>query len=175
MRFLQEFNTKVNKILCGIMMGTFTLMVILTFLQVVFRYAIEQPLSWSEEGAKYLFMWATYTGASIAFYEGKHINVTLAFAYFKSERLKAGILLLADGFCLWFLSIFIYQGFIVSQRVFALGQFSPSLPWLPIGITYLAIPVGCFFMFFNVLAYTIRHFYTMMTGEGQDAYDPHEI
>lgn len=175
MQLLQTFNARMNRILTGIMFATFSLMVILTFMQVVFRYAIEQPLSWSEEGAKYLFMWATYTGASIAFYEGKHINVTLAFAYFKSERFKAGVLLLADAFCMWFLLVFIYQGAIVSQRVFALGQFSPSLPWLPIGITYLAIPVGCFFMFFNVLAYAIRHFHTMATGQGTDVYDPHEI
>jgi TRAP-type C4-dicarboxylate transport system permease small subunit len=174
MQFLQAFNTKMNKILCGIMFFSFTLMVILTFLQVIFRYCIEQPLAWSEEGAKYLFMWATYTGASIAFYEGKHINVTLLTDLF-STRVKAALYLLADACCLWFLSVFVYQGFIVSQRVFALGQFSPSLPWLPIGVTYLAIPVGCLFMFCNVLAYAIRHSHTMVTGEGGDVYDPHEI
>lgn len=175
MQFLQAFNTKMNKILCGIMFVTFICMVIITFLQVLFRYYFEMPLSWTEESAKYLFMWATYTGASVAFYEGKHINVTLAFDYFKSARLKAGILLLADIFCMWFLLVFAYQGVIVSQRVFALGQFSPSMPWLPIGITYLAIPVGSFFMFCNVLAYAIRHFHTMATGQGADVYDPHEI
>ncbi len=174
MQLLQAFNTKMNKVLCGIMFVTFTMMVILTFLQVVFRYCIEQPLAWSEEGAKYLFMWATYTGASIAFYEGKHINVTLATDFF-STRVKAAFYLLADAFCLWFLAVFVYQGFIISQRVFALGQFSPSMPWLPVGITYLAIPVGCLFMFLNVLAYAIRHFHTMATGEGGDVYDPHEI
>lgn len=174
MQLLQAFNTKMNKILCGIMFVTFTLMVILTFMQVVFRYCLEQPLSWSEEGAKYLFMWATYTGASIAFYEGKHINVTLLTDLF-SPRVKAAFYLAADAFCLWFLFVFVYQGFVVSQRVFALGQFSPSLPWLPIGVTYLAIPVGCFFMFCNVLVYAIRHFHTMATGQGGDVYDPHEI
>lgn len=174
MQLLQAFNTKMNKILCGIMFVTFTLMVILTFMQVVFRYCLEQPLSWSEEGAKYLFMWATYTGASIAFYEGKHINVTLLTDLF-STRVKAAFYLLADIFCLWFIFVFVYQGFVVSQRVFMLGQFSPSLPWLPIGVTYLAIPVGCFFMFCNVLVYAVKHFHTMATGQGGDVYDPHEI
>jgi TRAP-type C4-dicarboxylate transport system permease small subunit len=174
MRLLQAFNTKMNKILIGLMFVTFTLMVILTFLQVVFRYAIEQPLSWSEEGAKYLFMWATYMGASVAFYEGKHINVSL-FTDLFATRVKAALLLLADIFCLWFLAVFVYQGFIVSQRVFMLGQFSPSMPWLPTGVTYLAIPVGCFFMFCNVLAYAVRHFHAMVTNEGHDDYSPHEI
>jgi TRAP-type C4-dicarboxylate transport system permease small subunit len=174
MQLLQAFNAKMNKILTGIMFVTFTLMVILTFLQVVFRYAIEQPLSWSEEGAKYLFMWATYMGASIAFYEAKHINVTL-FTDLLSTRVQAAFLLLADLFCLWFLLVFVYQGVIVSQRVFMLGQFSPSMPWLPIGVTYLAIPVGCFFMFCNVLVYAVRHFHTLLTNEGKDVYDPHAI
>jgi len=174
MRLLQAFNTRMNKILCGIMFATFTLMVILTFLQVVFRYVLEQPLSWSEEGAKYMLMWATYTGASVAFYEGKHINATL-FTDLFSTRVKAALLLLADIFCLWFLLVFVYQGFIVAQRVFMLGQFAPSMPWLPVGITYLAIPLGCFFMFCNVLVYAARHLHTAATGRDEDAYNPDEI
>jgi TRAP-type C4-dicarboxylate transport system permease small subunit len=174
MQLLQAFNTTMNKILCGIMFFSFTLMVILTFMQVVFRYAIELPLAWSEEGARYLFMWATYTGASIAFYENKHINVTL-FTDLFSPRVKAAFLLLADLLCLFFLAVFVYQGFTVAQRVFMLGQFSPSMPWLPIGFTYAAIPVGCFFMFCNVVVYAVRHLHTAMTGEGADVYDPHEI
>ena len=174
MQLLQAFNTKMNKILCGLMFATFTIMVILTFLQVVFRYALKQPLSWSEEGARYLFMWATYMGASVAFYEGKHINATLFTDLFGS-RGKAALLFLADLFCLWFLLVFTYQGFIVAQRVFMLGQFSPSLPWLPIGVTYLAIPLGCFFMFCNVLVYAIRHFHTAATGRDADVYNPDQL
>ncbi|MDR2945130.1 MAG: TRAP transporter small permease, partial [Candidatus Adiutrix sp.] len=127
MQLLQAFNTKMNKILCGLMFATFTLMVILTFLQVVFRYAIEMPLAWSEEGARYLFMWATYLGASVAFYENKHINVTL-FTDFLNPRSKAAVLLLADILCLAFLAVFVYQGAIVAKRVLMLGQFSPSMP-----------------------------------------------
>ncbi len=63
----------------------------------------------------------------------------------------------------------------VSQRVFMLGQFSPALPWLPIGVTYLAIPVGCLFMFLNVLVYALRHLHTLATGKGEDAYRPDAI
>ena len=174
MRLLQAFNAKMNKILCGVMFVTFALMSVLTFMQVVFRYAIEQPLSWSEEGARYLLVWATYMGASVAFYEVKHINATL-FTDLFSTRVKAAFLLVADAFCLWFLLVFVYQGFIVAQRVFMLGQFSPSMPWLPIGLTYLAIPLGCFFMFCNVLAYAIRHFHTAATGKDADVYNPDEI
>ena len=174
MRLLQAFNTRMNKIICGIMFVTFTLMTVLIFMQVVFRYLLEQPLSWSEEGARYLLIWATYAGASIAFYEGKHINATL-FTDLFSIRVKAALLFVADVFCLWFLLVFVYQGFIVSQRVFMLGQFSPSLPWLPIGITYLAIPVSSFFMLCNLLVYAIRHLHTAATGKDADVYNPDEI
>jgi len=45
----------------------------------------------------------------------------------------------------------------------------------PIGVTYTAVPVGCFFMFCNVLAYSIRHIHTAVTGRDADVYDPDEI
>ncbi len=175
MHFLQMFNTKMNKVLSGIMFVTFTLMVVCTFLQVVFRYAIEQPLSWSEELARYCFVWATYSGASVAFYEKKHINVLLFLDFIRSIRIRSAILLLADVCCMFFLIVFVYQGFIVSQRVFMLGQFSPSLPWLPIGITYLAIPIGCLFMFLNILAYAIQNMHSVCTGQAQETVDPHAL
>ncbi|GHV52257.1 C4-dicarboxylate ABC transporter permease [Deltaproteobacteria bacterium] len=175
MHLLQSFNTVVNRILCKILFVSFTCMVILTFMQVVFRYAIAQPLAWSEELARYMFVWATYLGASVAFYENKHINATLFTDFIKSVRVKAGVMVIADILCLAFLAVFVYQGFIVSQRVFNLGQFSPSLPWLPVGIIYLAIPIGCLFMALNVLAYTIRHINSLTTGAALDAFNPDEI
>jgi TRAP-type C4-dicarboxylate transport system permease small subunit len=85
------------------------------------------------------------------------------------------VLLLADLLCLAFLAVFVYQGTIVAKRVLMLGQFSPSMPWLPIGVTYAAIPVGCFFMFCNVVVYAARHLRTAMTGKGEEVYNPHEI
>lgn len=44
-------------------------------LQVFFRYALDAPLSWSEEVARYFFIWLSLLGASMAVRDGTHINV----------------------------------------------------------------------------------------------------
>ncbi|MDR3176471.1 MAG: TRAP transporter small permease [Desulfovibrio sp.] len=163
MRKLHAFNTAMNALLGKLLFVTFTAMAVLVFFQVVFRYAVEMPLAWTEELARYLLIWATYLGASIAFYDGTHINATLLVDVFP-VRIQAAFLLLADAACLVFLGVFVYEGFIVTRRIFQLGQFSPSLPWLPVGLVYLIIPVGCLFMGLNVLTYALRHLAAIRSG-----------
>ena len=39
--------------------------VLLTLAQVLFRYVINSPLGWSEELARYAFVWVTFVGAAV--------------------------------------------------------------------------------------------------------------
>jgi len=45
--------------------------------QVVWRYALDNPLVWTEEAARYLFVWMTFLGAALAVRDGTHIRVPL--------------------------------------------------------------------------------------------------
>ena len=58
--------------LCIIILGGMTLCI---FLQVIFRYVFKSPLTWSEEIARYLFIWMTFIGAYSGARQGKHIGV----------------------------------------------------------------------------------------------------
>jgi TRAP-type C4-dicarboxylate transport system permease small subunit len=165
MELLDGFNTRINRIVCGFLTVIFSIMVVVIFTQVIFRYLLEHPLSWSEEIARYLFIWATFLGASVAFYENTHINVTFFTDHIANVRARALIMLVADLASMTFLGMYVYQGFSVSSRVFTLGQFSPAMEWLPIGLVYLAIPVGSLLMLLNILAYTLRHLHALRTGE----------
>jgi TRAP-type C4-dicarboxylate transport system permease small subunit len=156
MRILYEINARMNSLFEKLLFVSFSTMAILVFFQVVFRYVVEMPLAWTEEAARYLLVWSTYLGACIAFHEGTHINATL-FVDLLPHRIRAFFLLLADIACLAFLVLFAVEGAVVTQRVFMLGQFSPSMPWLPIGCIYLVIPLCSFFMTLNVAAYALRH------------------
>lgn len=49
---------------------------IIIFLQVLFRYVLNLSLAWTDESSRYLFVWFSYLGASLALREGKHISVT---------------------------------------------------------------------------------------------------
>lgn len=46
-----------------------------TFVQVVCRYGFDSSLSWSEEAARYLFVWIIFLGSSSAARRGQHMAV----------------------------------------------------------------------------------------------------
>jgi TRAP-type C4-dicarboxylate transport system permease small subunit len=48
----------------AVISGLMALIVILTLAQVFWRYVLELPLQWSEEVARYAFVWMTFLGAA---------------------------------------------------------------------------------------------------------------
>lgn len=164
MGLLKKFNTIVNKILCVAMSVSFVCMVILIFLQVVCRYAVNDALSWSEELASYFFHWATFLGASVAFYESTHISVGYFVNKVPSLRLRAFILSVADVCCLTFLGMYIVEGWAVTSMVFSFGETASSMTWLPMGFIHLAFPFASVCMVLNVLAYLLDHLRMLVTG-----------
>src|SRR3954447_26405416 len=56
------------------------LVIIVTFVQVVFRYGLESSLSWSEELARYIFVWIIFIGTSVATQRRQHIFVEVLVA-----------------------------------------------------------------------------------------------
>ena len=164
MELLRSFNTWVNKIICVALVICFTCMVILIFLQVICRYVFNDALSWSEELASYFFHWATFLGASVAFYENTHISVSYFVDHVRSVRGRALLLTIADLCCLWFLSMYIVDGFNVCRLVFKFGETAASMTWLPMGFVQLAIPLASVFMALNVLAYLFGHLRALISG-----------
>jgi TRAP-type transport system small permease protein len=47
--------------------GLMAIITLLTLAQVFWRYVLEQPLQWSEELARYGFVWVTFLGAAVLF------------------------------------------------------------------------------------------------------------
>jgi len=68
----------------GILLG---LIVTLVFAQVLFRYIFNFSLHWTEELAKYLFVWMTFIGSIGAFKDRIHIGVDF-FVNLLPERYK---------------------------------------------------------------------------------------
>lgn len=164
MRLLSLFNTFANRVMCVAMVICFICMVILVFTQVICRYALNDALSWSEELASYFFHWATFLGASVAFYENTHISVSYFVSRVPSLRGRAILLCIADLCCLWFLGMYIDKGFEVCKLVFSFGETATSMPWLPMGFIQLAIPLASVFMALNVLAHFLNHLSALFTG-----------
>ena len=66
--------TRILNVSAGI---SFIAMVILTFWQVLTRYILKDPSTWSEELVGYLFAWMSLLGASIVTCERGHMNIPI--------------------------------------------------------------------------------------------------
>lgn len=113
------------------------LMIAVTLAQVVFRYVLASPLTWSEELARYCFVWIVYLGAPIALHRGLHIgvdnlSVRLSKGTQRALEVINSILALALVAITGFASIEV----LMANRL----QFSPALG-LQMAIPYLAIPL----------------------------------
>ena len=112
--------------------------VLIAFAQVVFRYVIGYSLYWSEELARYLFVWVSFLGSVVALERGVHIGMDVVVA-----KLPAGprryVEVSSDIAVAAFLVFLTVQGLKMALR--NMIQKSPALQ-VPMGVVSLAIPVG---------------------------------
>ena len=122
-------------------------MVIVTTLQVVFRVAFN-ALTWSEELSRYLLVWGTFFGATLAYKRGNHIAVTFIIDFFPS-KLRVWFNVLTYLLSLALFVIVAQQGLnMITMQVF---QVSPALQ-LPMKYVYWSIPVSFGIMIIHTLA-----------------------
>jgi TRAP-type C4-dicarboxylate transport system permease small subunit len=106
---------------------------------VVLRYGFGFGARWPEPIAILLMMVFTFIGAAAAYRAGGHIAVTLltdtlpGAAQRWMGRLVDGLMAGICGFVL------LYGARLCSETM---GQSVAELPWLPVGVTYLPIPIG---------------------------------
>jgi TRAP-type C4-dicarboxylate transport system permease small subunit len=117
-------------------------MTVLIIIQVFLRYLFLYSLAWSEEVARYLMIWASFLGASLAVKYGLHIGVEYVVNRI-SQGPKRVITFVAKVSILFFLIFFTIGGF---QVAWALrDQDSPALLF-SMFYAYLSAPVGGAFM-----------------------------
>jgi len=135
------------------------LMVVLTssvFLQVVFRFVLEQPLAWSEELARYCLVWLTFLGAAYAMSLRAHIGVTFFNDLFPL-KIRRVLFIIATLASVSFFALMVFQGYnLVGQ---SMEQLSPVLR-IPMGFIYFVIPLSGFLLIVNLLATFVQDFKT---------------
>lgn len=123
--------------------------VLLTFLQVVMRYIFKNSLAWSEELARYLFLYLIWIGAAYAVKADAHLRVEILKDKIPEDKkmiLEDIIYLIWLGF-----SIFLFLSSIkLTSSIFGNGQLSPAMR-IPMGFPYLSIPIGSGLMSFRLV------------------------
>lgn len=121
----------------GILAFLLSITSIIVFLQVIMRFVFRNSLTWSEELARYLFIWMIYIGVSYGIKERRHLAVDALDSLFG----KKGILIsnmIVDLFLMAFMLTMTYFGFDIVLRA---TRISAALG-LPMKYVYLAPVVG---------------------------------
>jgi TRAP-type C4-dicarboxylate transport system permease small subunit len=121
--------------------------VLVTFAQVLFRYIFHLSLAWSEELARYLFLWLASLAAAYAFKTKSHFALR-----FLVDRLGKKLQNLIGTLVVFivsgFLAIFIWKS--VEYTVSMAKQVSPSIQ-MSMAVPYSSVVVGGILMLYYVL------------------------
>jgi len=134
------------------LVGMVAIMTVIIILQVFMRYLFLYSLSWSEEVARYLMIWVSFLGASLALKYGFHIGVEFVINRIP-EKMREWVNLIAKIGILIFLIYFTIGGFRVSWAV--RDQDSPALLF-SMAYAYLSAPVGGVFMIIQLLSLLVE-------------------
>lgn len=108
--------------------------------QVFQRFVLKGGNSWSEELARYLFIWSVYASASFAIISNAHIRIDVALKLYP-KKVRQFIPILADVIFFVYTIAIAYFSFDYCKDLLASGQVSMGLH-VKMAYMYAAIPVG---------------------------------
>jgi TRAP-type C4-dicarboxylate transport system permease small subunit len=147
-RFILGFDRllgRLEAVALAIMVAAIT---VVTFLQVFTRYVTENPLIWTEELARYLFIWIALIGGAAAVRTRSHFGLDILRRLAPALRLPLGTIATVVVFA--FLCLLFYTG--VLETLQASTQFTHTLG-VNMHWAYLAIPVGAALAVWHVIAH----------------------
>lgn len=151
-KFIGYMNLTLKHLL-NVIMAVLTLSV---FAQVIFRFVIKQPLSWTEELAVYCLVWLTFLGAAYAMSLKAHIGVEF-FTDLFPLKLRQMLFVVATVASISFYLIMIIQGYDLVRQ--SLTQLTPVLR-LPMGYVYSVIPISGLFLIINLVHLFVKEIKT---------------
>ncbi len=149
---LQKFCAALNQAVEYLLFGLGLSMALVVAVQVFFRYVLNASLFWSEELARYMLVWLSFFGATVAYYRNLHPGVDAL-----TNRLSPGknrlTRLMVHLVCMGLALVMVISG--TQFAWFVRAQVSPALD-LPKWIILAVIPVSGIIFFLYGLAFFLK-------------------
>ncbi len=107
-------------------------------IQVFFRYVVQDPPTWTEELARFLFAWQIFLAAGLAFGRGAHIVVDVLLTALPNAGQRR-LSIFSNTLVLGFLGVLVWQG--VNMVRLTSNTVSTAMN-LNMGVVYAALPAG---------------------------------
>ena len=146
--------TPVKKILDTIDRATDTLCLVfmsvgfvITFFHIIGRYILKTPIFYSEELARYCFIWACMLGASVVNRNDEHTSVNY-FTTLLPKRAQGWLYIGRELVIVLLLAALIYYGVALSVKMNTVRSAAMEISW---SFIYMALPVGSLLLIITTL------------------------
>ena len=127
-----------DKFLDGLTIGLLLVLVLVVGLQIFSRYVLNHSLFWSEEMARYLFIYLVFLGSAIVLRQRRHIQVSF-FVDRLPPPLRRTVSILVDLLLLAFVGPVLWQSVKLAMLVWTVPTAAMLIPWT---FVYLGILLG---------------------------------
>ena len=160
MSVLEKLSRSINRWIEFFLFGLGLSMSIIVAVQVFCRYVLNHSLFWSEELARYLLVWLTFLGASVAYYRNVHPGIDVIYARMPNSIQKiTAITVHLVSMTLFGIMIIFGAKFSYFVRL----QISPALN-LPKWLIFTIIPISGLILMLHSLTF----FLDELKGKGRD-------
>lgn len=141
------------------------IMLLIIFLQVITRYLFGHSFEWSEEAARFLFVWVVFLGSALIMGESGHLAVQILPNHYKNSTFGLALEIFTNMCSYLFILLLITQGSkMTSTMTF---QTTPglgiSMSWI-----YAAIPLSGFLMLLYLIKDSVRIFNALTAARQED-------
>lgn len=155
-----RIKTGMDAVIRGIIKFLMVFLVIVVFLQVFSRYVLQNPYIWTEEAARYLFVWIVYLSVYISFVSDQHLTISIF-----TSMMPAALRRIALVLRYFFLVVFFVAVITMTPKFLGVAMLhtSPTLG-LRMGIVYVAFPFSVILMFVEVVHRGVSLFHSRYLG-----------
>ncbi len=138
---MEKFARFYDEIEAKVLVASLAFTVAIIFFQIIMRSVFNSSLSWSEELARYIFIWQIWLGMSVGLRDNKHIRVELIFNFIKGRGANT-LNIISSLLCIILCAFLFYYGGKIVLNAMNKNTLSAAMR-MPLWIVYLSLPFSC--------------------------------
>ena len=138
---MKKFLQKYDKFEEYLLIGSLVFNVLLIFSQIFMRTIFNYSLSWTEELSRYIFIWQTWLGTSIALKYKQHIRVEILINIFKKAKNKKILEISVNLIWIAFSIFLLCAGSLLCRSMITRNVLSSGMR-IPIVFIYSCLPIS---------------------------------
>lgn len=160
-RSIQKVDKCLSMIENAVIILGLSAMFLILLAQVIMRYVFSRPLTWSEEAARFIFVYVSFIGISYAYRQKGHIRMEVVVNLFP-QAVRRGLEVLIN---LGTIALFCYMMPFSFRFIGIQAGVKATATHIPMSIVYTALPLGMALSCVRLLISSLR----IVWGEEENA------